>query len=73
MLIAAMVGIDTRTTLDMDATIQGQTLTAPEIYSRSNRVGGHPLIEWPTSHTTYPDKTGIPIIDLKSSNLALLS
>jgi hypothetical protein len=31
MLIAAMVGIDTRTTMDMDATIKGQTLTAPEI------------------------------------------
>ena len=31
MLIAAMVGIDTRTTMDMDATIKGQTLTVPEI------------------------------------------
>lgn len=31
MLIAAMVGIDTRTTMDMDATIKGQTLTAFEI------------------------------------------
>ena len=31
MLIAAMVGIDTRTTMDMDTTIKGQTLTAPEI------------------------------------------
>ncbi len=31
MLIAAMVGIDTRTTMDMDATIKGQTLTATEI------------------------------------------
>jgi hypothetical protein len=31
MLIAAMVGIDTRTTMDMDATIKGHTLTAPEI------------------------------------------
>jgi predicted nucleotidyltransferase component of viral defense system len=31
MLIAAMVGIDTRTTMDMDATIKGQTLTAAEI------------------------------------------
>lgn len=31
MLIAAMVGIDTRTTMDMDATIKGQTLTASEI------------------------------------------
>lgn len=31
MLIAAMVGIDTRTTMDMDTTIKGQTLTAAEI------------------------------------------
>lgn len=31
MLIAEMVGIDTCTTMDMDATIKGQTLTAPEI------------------------------------------
>jgi predicted nucleotidyltransferase component of viral defense system len=31
MLIAAMVGIDTRTTMDMDATIKGQTLTASEL------------------------------------------
>jgi predicted nucleotidyltransferase component of viral defense system len=31
MLIAAMVGIDTRTTMDLDATIKGQTLTEPEI------------------------------------------
>jgi predicted nucleotidyltransferase component of viral defense system len=31
MLIAAMVGIDTRTTMDMDATIKGQTLTETQI------------------------------------------
>lgn len=31
MLIAAMVGIDTRTTMDMDATIKGQTLTEAQI------------------------------------------
>jgi predicted nucleotidyltransferase component of viral defense system len=31
MLIAAMVGVGTRTTVDMDATIKGQTLTAPKI------------------------------------------
>lgn len=31
MLIAAMVGIDTRTTMDMDATIKGQNLTKAEI------------------------------------------
>jgi len=31
LLIAAMVGIDTRTTMDMDATIKGRLLTEPEI------------------------------------------
>jgi len=31
MLIAAMVGIDTRTTMDMDATIKGKTLTPSEV------------------------------------------
>ena len=31
MLISAIVGINTRTTMDMDATIKGQTLTASEI------------------------------------------
>lgn len=31
MLIASMVGIDTRTTMDMDATIKGQTLSESEI------------------------------------------
>ena len=31
MLISAMVGIDTRTTMDMDATIKGKTLTQSEI------------------------------------------
>jgi hypothetical protein len=31
MLIAAMVGVDARTTMDMDATIKGQTLTASEV------------------------------------------
>lgn len=31
MLIAAMVGIDTRTTMDMDATIKGQKLSEAEI------------------------------------------
>jgi len=31
MLIAAVVGIDTRTTMDLDATIKGQVLTEPEI------------------------------------------
>ena len=31
MLIAAMVGIDTRTTMDMDATIKGKTLSQAEV------------------------------------------
>jgi predicted nucleotidyltransferase component of viral defense system len=31
MLIAAMVGIDTRTTMDMDATIKGKTLSQTEV------------------------------------------
>ncbi len=31
MLIAAMVGVDARTTMDMDATIKGQALTASEV------------------------------------------
>jgi hypothetical protein len=31
MLIAAMVGIDTRTTMDMDATIKGRSLTGSEV------------------------------------------
>jgi hypothetical protein len=31
MLIAAMVGIDTRTTMDMDATIKGKTLSQSEV------------------------------------------
>ena len=31
MLIAAMVGVDARTTMDMDATIKGKTLTASEV------------------------------------------
>ena len=31
MLIAALVGIDTRTTMDMDATIKGKTLTQSEV------------------------------------------
>jgi hypothetical protein len=31
MLIAAMIGIDARTTMDMDATIKGQTLSKTEL------------------------------------------
>jgi len=38
MLIAAMVGIDTRTTMDLDATIKGQTLTETEIVDIVNEI-----------------------------------
>lgn len=38
MLIAAMVGIDTRSTLDMDATLKGQTLTAANIVAIINDI-----------------------------------
>ena len=38
MLIAAMVGIDTRTTMDLDATIKGQTLTETEIIDIVNEI-----------------------------------
>lgn len=31
MLVAAMVGLDTRSTMDMDATIKGQTVTADAV------------------------------------------
>jgi len=43
MLIAAMVGIDTRTTMDMDATIKGQTLTEPQITEIIKNVISVPL------------------------------
>jgi predicted nucleotidyltransferase component of viral defense system len=43
MLIAAMVGIDTRTTMDMDASIKGQTLTAPEITAIIDDILATPL------------------------------
>lgn len=43
MLIAAMVGIDTRTTMDMDATIKGQTLTAPEIIAIVEKILSTPV------------------------------
>jgi predicted nucleotidyltransferase component of viral defense system len=43
MLIAAMVGIDTRTTMDMDATIKGQTLTETQITKIIKNVIGVPL------------------------------
>jgi hypothetical protein len=38
MLIASMVGIGTRTTMDMDATIKGQTLIAPELTAIINEI-----------------------------------
>jgi predicted nucleotidyltransferase component of viral defense system len=38
MLIAAMVGIDTRSTMDLDATIKGQILTESEIVSIINDI-----------------------------------
>jgi predicted nucleotidyltransferase component of viral defense system len=43
MLIAAMVGIDTRTTMDMDATIRGQTLTETHIAEIIKNVISVPL------------------------------
>jgi predicted nucleotidyltransferase component of viral defense system len=38
MLIAAMVGIDTRSTMDMDATIKGQALTAKQIINIMSNI-----------------------------------
>jgi Domain of unknown function (DUF1814). len=38
MLIIAMVGIDTRTTIDLDATIKGQMLTETEIVDIVNEI-----------------------------------
>lgn len=43
MLIAAMVGIDTRTTMDMDATIKGQTLQLEEIVQIIEEILSIPL------------------------------
>ncbi|MDR1530590.1 MAG: nucleotidyl transferase AbiEii/AbiGii toxin family protein [Clostridiales bacterium] len=43
MLIAAMVGIDTQTTMDMDAAIKGQTLAAPEITAIIERILSAPV------------------------------
>ena len=43
MLIAAMVGIDTRTTMDLDATIKGQTLTETEIIDIVNEIINIPI------------------------------
>jgi len=43
MLIAAMVGIDTRTTMDMDATIKGQTLTASEVTAIVEEILNTPI------------------------------
>jgi predicted nucleotidyltransferase component of viral defense system len=43
MLIAAMVGIDTRTTMDMDATIKGQTLTEKQVTEIIKNVISFPI------------------------------
>lgn len=43
MLVAAMVGIDTRTTMDLDATIKGQVLTEPEIAIIFGDILGVPI------------------------------
>ncbi len=43
MLIAAMVGIDTRTTMDMDATIKGQTLSASEVLAAVEEILRAPI------------------------------
>lgn len=43
MLIAAMVGIGTRTTMDLDATIKGQTLTETEIIDIVNEIINIPI------------------------------
>lgn len=43
MLISAMVGIDARTTMDMDATIKGQTLTEPEVNSIVEEILSIPI------------------------------
>lgn len=43
MLIAAMVGIDTRTTMDLDATIKGQVLSEPEIATMFGEILSVPI------------------------------
>lgn len=43
MLIAAMVGIDTRTTMDLDATIKGQQLSESEIVSIMENILAIPV------------------------------
>lgn len=42
-LIASIVGIDTRTTMDLDATIKGVSLTVPEITSMMNKILSIPI------------------------------
>lgn len=55
MLIAALVGIDTRTTMDMDATIKGQTLTTLEITSIVEEI----------LHTQINDGVGLSLIGIE--------
>lgn len=43
MLIAAMVGIDIRTTMDMDATIKGRSLTGSEVASLIEQILNIPI------------------------------
>ena len=43
MLIASMVGIDTRTTMDMDATIKGTTLNTQEVNTIIEEILGTPV------------------------------
>ena len=43
MLVAAMVGISTRTTLDMDMTIKGQTLTTSELTAIIEEILNAPI------------------------------
>lgn len=45
MLIASMVGIDTRTTMDMDATIKGTALTAQETNTIIEEILRAPVID----------------------------
>ena len=45
MLIAAMVGIDTRSTMDMDATIKGRSLTGSEVASFIEQILTIPIVD----------------------------
>ena len=52
MLIAAMVGIDTRTTMDMDATIKGQDLTEADLQFLYLIVFHNQIYYFPSSLTS---------------------